>query len=331
MKSNRLASAVIVAGLAFWTFNAQAQVLQPFPKLNFDLVAAQQELDVYETSSNVFVSTIKTFRITNKDLLKFLATALNTNWPAGAQLARDGIGIIVVDKPGTNIVFDVSSGMNAGDTNVVFFSMDSDRTVVRSELEVKGKLIAFTNEFGPGVGISGNSGSISAQGSDIGEISFHLFFEQDGVTNTDLYFDGLNATEFHSIRVLTANKSTVYDITSEQAPVTGDGTFDSTWTVIKGKVTSSWKEHGGIGIPRPAQPPIFAPITNPPPIIFTNIFTNIPIRLPTNWPPPIIITNIIPFTNVISFTGVIIFNTNGSPSGFYPTTNQPLPILLNNP
>ncbi|MGO8838415.1 MAG: hypothetical protein ACLQAH_10815 [Limisphaerales bacterium] len=316
MKTSKLASAIIAATLALWTSNAQAQVLQPFPKLNFDLVAAQQELDVYETSSNVFVSTIKTFRITNKDLLKFLATALNTNWPAGAQLARDGIGIIVVDKTGTNNVFDVSTGMNAGDTNVVFFSMDSDCTVVRSELEVKGRLIAFTNEFGPGVGISGNSGSISAQGSDFGEISFHLFFEQDGVTNTDLYFDGLNATEFHSIRVLTANKSIVYDITSEQAPVTGDGTFDNTWTVIKGKVTGSSKWNSPV--PNPAQ---LNPVQLNPVQPFTNIFTP-----PTNWPSPILLTNIIsrstnlpplqpntntiiiyPYTNIFVFTSGITF------------------------
>src|SRR5208282_501606 len=179
MKMHKLASAVIIATLALWVSYAQAQALQPFPKLNFNLIAAQQELDVSETSSNVFVSTIKTFRITNKDLLDFLATALHTNWPAGAHLAR-AVGIIVVDKAGTNIVYDVNTGMNDGDTNVVFFTMDSDRTVVRSEVEAKGELIAVTNEFGPGVGFRGDSGSISVQGSNFGKIFFHLFYEQDG-------------------------------------------------------------------------------------------------------------------------------------------------------
>ena len=317
MKTNKLASAVIAATLALWASKAQAQALQPFPKLNFNLIAAQQELDASETSSNIFVSTIKTFRITDKDLLKFLATALNTNWPAGAQLDRGGNGIIVVDKTGTNIVFDVSYGMNVGDTNVVFFSMDSDRTVFRSELEGKGELIVFTNELGPGVGISGSNSSISVSGSNFGKIFFHLFYEQDGITNTDLYFDGLNATEFHSSTILTTNKSSVYDIASEQAPVTGDGTLDNTWTVIKGKVTSSWKEHGGI--PRPAQPPIpfpFPPITN---IIFP-IFPPITTIPPLTNPPPIVIVP----------PPLILLPTNSQPpSGFYPTTNQPLPIVLN--
>ena len=287
MKLNGRASAVIVAVLAFWAINAKAQVLQKLPTLNFSLIAAQQGLDVSETSSNVFVSTIKTVKITNQDILKFLAMALNTNWPAGAQLARFATDIFVVDKTGTNLVFDVSTGINAGDTNVVFFSTDSDRAVVRSELEAKGELIVFTNEFGPEVGISNNSGSIKVGGGNFGKIFFHLFYERDGVTNTDLYFDGLNAIEFHSNRVLASNKITGYGITSEQAPVTGDGTLNLEWTVIKGKVTSSWKEHGGIAVP--SRPPIM----NPPPIPFPPPSTNRPppsIFSPrTNPPPPVLL------------------------------------------
>lgn len=292
MKMHRFASAVIMATLALWVSYAQAQAI-PFPKLNFNLIAAQQELDVSETSSNVFVSTIKTFRITNKDLLDFLATALHTNWPAGAHLVRVATDIVVADKAGTNIVYDVSTGINDGDTNVVFFSMDIDRTVVRSDVEAKGELVAVTNEFGPGVGFRGDSGSISVQGSNFGKIFFRLFYEQDGVTNTDLYFEGLNTGEFHSNRVLTTNKITGYAIAIQQAPVTGDGTLNNTWTVIKGKVSSSVKERGGI--PEPARPPIlpfpFPPITNPPPIIIFHPITNFPppIIFPptTNLPPPI--------------------------------------------
>jgi hypothetical protein len=295
---SKLAFTVIVTAFAIWASIAQAQVRQPFPKLNFSLSAAQQGLDVSERSSNITISTIKTSKITNKDILKFLATALNTNWPAGAQLARAGGIIVILDRTGTNIVFNVSTGINVGDTNVVFFTTDSDRTVVRSELECKGGLVALTNG-GPGLGFRGNSGSLRYGGSNFGKIFFHLFYELDGVTNTDLYFDGLNTIEFLSNQVIATNKTTLYDVTNEQAPVTGDGLFNLEWTVIKGRVTSSWKEHGVF--PRPPLPPLtnqppilgFPPITNRPPIrVFPPITNSLPTSIftvTTNLAPPIML------------------------------------------
>ena len=135
-----------------------------------------------------------------------------------------------------------------------------NRPVARSKLEAEGDLIVFTNQFGPGVGIGTNGGSAKASGHGFGKIFFHLFYEQDGVTNTDLYFDGLNANAFHSSVVISNNTPTTFDIYNQQAPVTGDGTFNHKWTVITGKVTISGKSHGGI--PEPGLP---LPPTNPPP------------------------------------------------------------------
>jgi len=279
VKSNKLACAAIVAALAIWAANAQA-----FPKLNFSLVAVQQDLDVSEKSSNFFVSTLKTSKITNKEILQFLATALNTNWPAGAQLVQ-GVDMLVVDKTGTNILFDVGRGVNIGDTNVVFFTMDSDHPVGKSKLEAEGDLIVFTNEFGPGVGIGTNGGSLKAGGNNLRKVFFHLFYEQDGITNTDFYFDGLDEIEYRSDRVTFAATTSGYRITgydnaSGKAPVTGDGTFNLEWTVIKGKVTSLSKQSGVI-IPIPPQPPIFPPATNPPlEVVFSPL---------TNRQPPILL------------------------------------------
>lgn len=293
MKSNKLAFAAIATVLALWAANAQAQVLGRFEKLNFSLVAMQQEIDDYEPPGpygNVLLPKMEISKITSKDLLKYLATALNTNWPAGAQLALGeqevpggGQGffpgsdfnivivwdIFVVDKTGTNPVFDVSTGINVGDTNVVYFSYDTDGPVVSSKSVRVEKL-----------GESLNSTTNTA----FGKIFFHFFNEQNGITNTDLYFDGLNTIESHFNSILTANKIIEYGTASEQAPVTGDGTFNNEWTVVKGKVTGSikWKEN--LILLQPG-PPI---LTNgPTPILFTNT----PMRLPTNWPPPI-------FTNI---------------------------------
>jgi hypothetical protein len=295
MKLNKLAFAAIVAVLALWASNGKAtpEIAYQFEKLNFSLTALQPEINIPETSyGNDEAATIKASKITNKDLLRFLATAFDTNWPAGAQLALDNLrrDIFVVDKTGTNPVFNVSTGINIGDTNVVYFSFDSDRTVVSSQsvsLEMTKELLRV------------------AAGTDFGKIFFHLFNEQNGIINTDLYFDGLNTIKFHSITILITNKITGYGTTSEQAPVTGDGTFNDEWTVVKGNVTGSAKlEPYGI-------------------IAGSIILTNRPTQIP--------FTNIFrPFTNTIIFTNVFRI-TNEPPPRFHPPTNPPSAIILLNP
>ena len=295
MKLNKLAFAAIVAVLALWASNGKAtpEIAYQFEKLNFSLTALQPEINIPETSyGNDEAATIKASKITNKDLLRFLATAFDTNWPAGAQLALDNLrrDIFVVDKTGTNPVFNVSTGINIGDTNVVYFSFDSDRTVVSSQsvsLEMTTELLRV------------------AAGTDFGKIFFHLFNEQNGIINTDLYFDGLNTIKFHSITILITNKITGYGTTSEQAPVTGDGTFNDEWTVVKGNVPGSAKlEPYGI-------------------IAGSIILTNRPTQIP--------FTNIFrPFTNTIIFTNVFRI-TNEPPPGFHPPTNPPSAIILLNP
>jgi hypothetical protein len=287
MKSNKLTFAAIVTAFALWASNAQAQLLNRFETLNFSLVAMQQEIDDSGPSGpygNVLLPNIETSKITSKDLLKYLATALNTNWPAGAQLALDQIegpigirDIFVVDKTGTNTVFDVSTGINVGDTNVVYFSYDSDRVVVSSKSVTKALL------------------RVTA-GTEFGKIFFHLFDEQNGIIKTDLYFEGLSTIEFHSSMASTTNKIAEHGTASEQAPVTGDGTFNDEWTVVKGKVTGSekWELYGA----RPI--------------------------MPTNWPPIIITNIIIPHTNIFIIT-------NRPPPGFHPPTNPPPPIRILNP
>jgi hypothetical protein len=79
MKSNMLAFVAIAVLLVLWTSNAQAQSFGRFEKLNFSLVAMQQELGDSGPYGSVLLPNIETSKITSKDLLQYLATALNTN------------------------------------------------------------------------------------------------------------------------------------------------------------------------------------------------------------------------------------------------------------
>jgi hypothetical protein len=247
MKPNKLVFAAIVAALTLWASNTKAQPAQPigpefeqYTKLNFSLIAEQQAILI----PGVLEGDIKTSKITNKGLLNYMATALNTNWPAGAQLAMVGIGdIFVVDKTGTNPIFNLTMGIyDVLDTNVVYFSVDYDATLFYLDKSVS---LEKANELT-------RSGTVTR----FGKIFFHLFNEQNGVTNTDLYFDGLNTTKSHSTTVITTKKNILHQTINEEAPVTGDGTFNDEWTVVKGKVTGSAKQE---------RVPLI--LTNPPPPI----------------------------------------------------------------
>ena len=230
MKLPKFISITIITMFALWASNAKAIVIEQFTEINFSLIAAQQVI----LTPRVLEDTIKTSKITNKALLNYLATAINTNWPAGAQLALRGSDIYVVDKTGTNAVFDLTVGMNVGDSNVVYFSVDYDATLFSEKESLK------TNEP-----------VVSGTSTQFGKVFFHLFNEQNGITNTDLCFDGLNVIESHFTTIVTTSNITRHYNTSEKAQVTGDGTFNLEWTVIKGEVNSSSEGNSVLGGPGP--------------------------------------------------------------------------------
>jgi hypothetical protein len=224
MKMIKLASAAIVAMFALWAANAKAlPATYQFERLNFILVAEQQGLVNVQTSPGVYVSTLKPLKVTTKDLLKFLATACNTNWPAGSQLAVDNLSqdIFIVDKNGKNPVFNVSAGINVGGTNVAYLSFGANPTV-------------FTGRT------ASNKTDTYRRQTHYGKVFLHLFSEQNGITNTDLYLDGLDAADTNEHTV----NATITVTGSESAWVTGDGTFNNTWVVIKGRVTGFGKWSG---------------------------------------------------------------------------------------
>jgi hypothetical protein len=256
MKSNKTAFLAVVMALAFGISDAQTLFPgPPFPfpapvtnqfepePLNFSLVASQTayidtpiSTNYYRVGTNVMTqisisstAIIKNSKITSKDLLSFLATGFNTNWPKGAQLALDHWSgdIFVVDKTGTNAVYDVSVGINFGDADTVYFSCTAGSYQVYADKPVVHNRI---------------NNNILYRQTSYSKVFFHLFSEQNGNIYTDLNFDGLDTTDYQ------VDKNNII-IQSDEAPVTGDGHFtDGTlmqplvhMIVITGQVTGSGK------------------------------------------------------------------------------------------
>jgi len=243
-----LLAAWLAAGLSLWVAKAMAtpELAYQFQKIDFKLVTLQQAAqDAPSASTNVSISPIQTSAINNKYLLNYLATALQTNWPAGAQLALENLrrDLFVMDKTGTNPLWDVSTGINVGGSNVVYFTYDMDEPVLSSKRVTHKR---------------GKDRLVVSDGNSYGLIFFHLFEEQNGSTNADLYFEELNAGEFHSDLTATTNKIIIMDNSrvSGQAAVTGDGVFNGKWAVVEGEVTVSANlELKGIVSPTLLSPP----------------------------------------------------------------------------
>jgi hypothetical protein len=226
MKPNKTAFLAVVMVLAFGISDAQTipfpgpvtKAFEPEP-LNFSLVASQTayidtpiSTNYSRIGTNVFTeitisstAVITNSMITSKKLLSFLATAFNTNWPEDVQLALDHWtgDIFVVDKTGTNPICDVSVGINFGDTDTTYFRCTAGSCEVYADKPV------VHNR---------NNNNISYRQTSYAKVFFHLFSEQNGITYTDLNFDGLDKTDFQ------ADKNNII-IQSDEASVTGDGHF----------------------------------------------------------------------------------------------------------
>ena len=231
MKLIRLLMVAGSVALAFSAFQAKAQ---PFPllpfalpyqfePLNFSLIVSTQALDGSQVSSGVFVSTIKSEKITSQGLLKYLATACNTNWPKGAKLALNinDMDIYVVDKTGASPVFNLSEGIDdEANTNRVYLSFEAHNSIIEGKQD--------------------SGGYVTGKATSFFEVFFYLYVEQNGVAETSLDFYGLDADVF---KLTSANAATETD----NATVTGDGWIQQSQAEVNGQVSGSgsWKVASG--------------------------------------------------------------------------------------
>ena len=118
MKLTKLACTAMVAAVAFGSYSATAAAqtsyaghTSNYAKLGFQLKLSSQQPDVWMGSKELW--SYSTVKITNQDVLVWLAFLAQTTWPAGAQLEYDyeSDQLVVADKTGTNILFYAGDGV----------------------------------------------------------------------------------------------------------------------------------------------------------------------------------------------------------------------------
>lgn len=229
----RSISVLITLLLALWASNATA--LPGFPQIetvHFDLILGEQGMTNSKSAPNTSFATINPVRITDKDLLNFLADAIHTNWPAGAQLALVNFStillihethIFVVDDSGTNLIFDATTGINTGGTNIAFFKFDYDDPVIAAE-PVTGRPHLNSTFY------------------QIVTFTLYQLDFSSMTKNTSLTFQGLDVSQHNY-----DERTGIYSIT-DHVSVCGDGSLNTTRSVVAGEVTGTlkWKKVPGL-------------------------------------------------------------------------------------
>lgn len=110
-----------IALIAIATIAARAAVIQPIGPvtckwtvlsqgLDFALTAAKTNATATVTNINeTFKSTVNKTNFNTGDLLTLVENSLNTNFPAGSQVALRVVQFLIVDATGTNILFDLGN------------------------------------------------------------------------------------------------------------------------------------------------------------------------------------------------------------------------------
>jgi len=220
----------IAVALAAW--NSSAQTIPGgyyrFERINFSLVVRQQGLTHLTYGPGVW--TVKTMRMGNKEILKYLEEAFHTTWPAGAQLAvltdtRDLSEypilreIYVLDKDG-NFLNRCDGGYYLNETNNACFRMNFV-TVLKA------------GKYNPNWPVAETDDATRFQ-----TIRFQLYrIEDDPSVYTDLQFQGFYTEAYHQKASHMTNTLSM----SGKASLSGDGQMNSTWTLVSGRMSIAGK------------------------------------------------------------------------------------------
>lgn len=130
MKPTKLGALALTAALALGAYSAKAGIVLTtsyYSKLNVSLTITTNCVNVW--NGNVEKFTTKTVKIGNKELLTLFAHWASTTWPAGAQLVVGwdwDSDVLVVDKTGTNVLYDTIGDYNGAYTHFFYLHPFAD-------------------------------------------------------------------------------------------------------------------------------------------------------------------------------------------------------------
>jgi hypothetical protein len=223
MKSIKMASLALMMALASGAYSAKAQPTGEFLKLNVALTLQQQAL--LGTNKNgdgkTFISTIEKSKLGNKDFLKLLAEMFDTTWPDGAQLEYEiGMGMVVADKTGTNVLFYCEDGVSNAERHAYVY-------------------LILHNQPGPFSGkmVEGTPGSVNFTSNDQAAIGIYYENFSDASVYIDLNGDGLN------IEVISDKATSTKETQHWKETFTpfGIGSFGNVNAIITGTITGKGK------------------------------------------------------------------------------------------
>ena len=234
MKLTKLAILVTAATIALGVYSTKAAVptvTVKNSKLNVSAIVITNSAEV-DSAGGKWVDPIGKAKFGNKQLLALFGKWADKTWPAGAQLVIGwdvDYDVLVVDKTGTNILFDASTGITVEDVNEAYFYVD------------------FWYEDGYG---AGHDGGVDADpgyyaGTDWGTAYFELY-DDYYLPYTDLSGIGGNTQTWKQ----SWNASDVYttwsDSKSAVFPFSGDNYFldQGTDVTVSGKISASGKGTG---------------------------------------------------------------------------------------
>jgi len=219
-----------IALIAIATIAAHAAVIQPIGPvtckwtvlsqgLNFQLTAAKTNATATVTNvTATYKSTVNKTNFNTGDLLTLVENSLNTNFPAGSQIALRVSQFFVVDATGTNILFDLSDlvGIQFG------LFLDAD---VRNQ-----KMVTTSS----GTAFSGTDASVATINATL-NYGDSAFTTADG-THTTFALHGLMT--IIGSNTFAAGTKVVNNIVFQTA---GDGTLRNLPVIINGTMNSKGK------------------------------------------------------------------------------------------
>ena len=228
MKSTKLALLATAATLAFCASSAKAAigVVTNYSKANFSFVITTNGPSTSKTVTGGYLYKYPTgtVKIGNKQLLSATALWSGTTWPAGAQLVIgwdqpwDG-DILVVDKTGTNVLFDAYA--SAYPTAYFYVDFEYDYG-------------AYTETY-----LDADPGY--ENWTETGDAYFY-FYDDTYLPYMDLWAYGGETTTYKQSWDATGKDNGWSVSDSIKIPFTGDEIYlDNDYTTLSGKVTTAGK------------------------------------------------------------------------------------------